>query len=129
MIQPAVAKEGDVTAASRWRHQRHFIVREKILWIELERGRRLSWHVEGQTIRLLPFVVNVKQLDKHYAVAYSHRVKPKRKPERNVKVLGFQADAEMRTRIDQLAEEARRSRAWMIRELIVRAIAANEKTA
>ena len=62
-------------------------------------------------------------------MSYAVRVKSKKKPVRAVKVLGFEAEPALEQTLNKLAEEQDRSRSWVIRSLLLRALAANEKTA
>lgn len=51
----------------------------------------------------------------------------KKKAPRNI--MGFEAEPELRKQIDRLAEEQDRSRSWVIRQLLLQALAANGKPA
>lgn len=56
-------------------------------------------------------------------------VKTKQKPEREKSILGFEADDALRERLDQVAHEQDRPRSWVIRQLLLRALESQEKTA
>lgn len=49
--------------------------------------------------------------------------------ERDAIVVGFNIEPEVRDKLDQMAKEQDRSRSWIIRQLLLRALASNEKTA
>jgi predicted transcriptional regulator len=58
------------------------------------------------------------------------RTKKRRQPKnRDIQMLGFEADSNLRNRIDAVARKDDRSRSWVIRQLLVRALAQQEKTA
>jgi len=58
------------------------------------------------------------------------RMKGKRTPtDRDKSIIGFEADRELRVRIEAEAEKLDRPRSWVIRQLLLRALAQNEKTA
>lgn len=69
-----------------------------------------------------------KALTIHYKSFNISAMKGK-KPERTKKVLGFEADPVMRSQIDEIAKKEDRPRSWVIRQLLLRALASNEKTA
>lgn len=56
-------------------------------------------------------------------------VKLKKRQDRDVKVVGFEAEAALRDQLNRLAAQEERSRSWVIRRLLLRALAQNEKTA
>ena len=53
----------------------------------------------------------------------------KKKSDRDVQVLGFEAEPALREKIDQIAEEQDRSRSWVIRQLLMRALETQKEKA
>ncbi len=53
----------------------------------------------------------------------------KRKAKGTTKVVGFKLERAISDRISEIAAREDRSRSWVIRQLLLRALAANEKTA
>ena len=56
-------------------------------------------------------------------------MKKKRTPERDIKVVGFEAERPLRERIDKIAREQDRSRSWVIRQLLVKALESQREKA
>ena len=57
-------------------------------------------------------------------------MKVRRQPtQRDKSIIGFEADRELRTRIEARAKELDRPRSWVIRQLLLHALSQNEKTA